>query len=62
MTYRVYEVSEIIKIIEEYNNGSKQSELSKKYNIPRSNIRYWLNNNEKFNQYNKLENQKKIKK
>jgi len=61
MTYRVYEVSEIIKIIEEYNNGSKQSELSKKYNIPRSNIRYWLNNNEKFNQYNKLENQKKLK-
>lgn len=47
MKYKSYKVSEIIEIIEEFNSGSKKLELSKKYNIPRGTISYWIDNKEK---------------
>ena len=37
----------IENIISEFNNGKNKCELEKEYNIPRSTIRYWIDNKDK---------------
>lgn len=54
MIYNKYNTEIISKVIEEFNNGKNKTQLSKKYNIPRTTIISWLSNPNIINKNNNL--------